>query len=72
MYPADVMARSGMGGLLKYNPLTYLLRIVRDPLIGGQVPSWRAYGIALASTLVAAAIAMLLLGRLQRKVVLYL
>jgi lipopolysaccharide transport system permease protein len=72
MYPPDVMARSGLAGLLRYNPLAYLLKIVRDPLVAGQVPSWRAYAVAAASTLLATVVALLLLGRLQRKVVLYL
>jgi lipopolysaccharide transport system permease protein len=72
MYPPDVMARSDMIWFVKYNPLTYLLRIVRDPLIDGHVPSWRAYTIAGATTLIIVGIAVLLLGKLQRKVVLYL
>jgi ABC-type polysaccharide/polyol phosphate export permease len=72
MYPPEVMARSNMTVLLRYNPLAHLLKIVRDPLVSGQLPSWRAYGVAAASTLVVSVVAMLLLGRLQRKVVLYL
>jgi lipopolysaccharide transport system permease protein len=72
MYPADVMARSNMTWLLKYNPLAHLLKVVRDPLIAGVVPSWRAYAVASSTALLAAAVATLLLGRLQRKVVLYL
>jgi lipopolysaccharide transport system permease protein len=72
IYPADVLVESGMSPLVRYNPLAYLLKIIRDPLIAGQVPSWRAYGVATAATFLAAAVAVLLLGRLQRKVVLYL
>jgi lipopolysaccharide transport system permease protein len=72
MYPPEVMARSDLSRVLRYNPLTYLLQIVRDPLVAGQVPSWKSYSVAAASTLVATLLAALLLGRLQRKVVLYL
>jgi ABC-type polysaccharide/polyol phosphate export permease len=72
MYPPDVMARSNMTFLLRFNPLAHLLKIVRDPLVAGQVPSWRAYGVAVATTVVVAGVAVLLLGRLQRKVILYL
>jgi len=72
MYPPDVMARADMIWLLRYNPLAHLLKVVRDPLILGTIPSWRAYSVALGCTLFAAAVAMLLLGRLQRKVVMYL
>jgi hypothetical protein len=45
---------------------------VRDPLVYGQVPSLRAYAVSIAATFLIAVTAMLLLGRLQRKVVLYL
>jgi lipopolysaccharide transport system permease protein len=72
MYPPEVLARADMVGLLRYNPLAHLLKIVRDPLVCGQVPSLRAYGVAAAFTLLAVAVALPLLGRLQRKVVLYL
>jgi hypothetical protein len=36
------------------------------------VPSWKVYGAALAVMLCATAVAVPLLGRLQRKVVMYL
>jgi lipopolysaccharide transport system permease protein len=72
MYPPDVLARTDMIGVLRYNPLAHLLKIVRDPLVAGTVPSWRAYGVAVVFTLLAVAVAVPLLGRLQRKVVLYL
>ena len=72
MYPPDVMARADINWLLRYNPLAHLLKVVRDPLIAGQVPSLRAYAVAIGTALLAAAVAGLLLGRLQRKVVMYL
>jgi lipopolysaccharide transport system permease protein len=72
MYPPEVLVRTEMTWLVQYNPLVHLLKIVRDPLIAGEVPSWRAYGAATATAVCAAGVAMLLLGKLQRKVVLYL
>jgi ABC-type polysaccharide/polyol phosphate export permease len=72
MYPADFLARNNMTWLVKWNPLVHLLAIVRDPLIEGTVPSLSAYGMALACTLFATGAATLLLGRMQRKVILYL
>ena len=72
IYTDDVLVRSGLAPLVRFNPLGHLLRIVRDPLVAGVVPSWRAYGVAVTATLVLTAVAVLLLGRLQRKVVLYL
>ena len=49
-----------------------MLKIVRDPLVTGTLPSWRAYGVSVGTTFLAAAFAIVILGRLQRKVVLYL
>jgi ABC-type polysaccharide/polyol phosphate export permease len=72
MYPPEVLWRTKMAWVVKYNPLVYLLKIVRDPLIDGQLPSWRAYAVASAIALAATLCASLFLGRLQRKVVLYL
>jgi ABC-type polysaccharide/polyol phosphate export permease len=72
MYPADFLARNNMTWLVHWNPLVHLLAIVRDPLIEGTVPPLSVYAVALACTLSATAAATLLLGRLQRKVILYL
>jgi lipopolysaccharide transport system permease protein len=72
MYPPDVMERADIVWLLRYNPLAHLLKVVRDPLISGMIPSWRAYGVSILFTLCTVAVAILLLGRMQRKVVMYL
>jgi lipopolysaccharide transport system permease protein len=72
MYPADVLVQGKLVWLARLNPLWHLLKIIRDPLVAGQVPSWRAYGAATAFVLVTGLLAVVLLGRLQRKVVLYL
>ena len=61
-----------MTWLVRWNPLVHLLAIVRDPLIDGTVPPLSVYGVALACALSATVGATLLLGRLQRKVILYL
>jgi lipopolysaccharide transport system permease protein len=72
MYPEKVLAENHMEWVLRYNPLVHLLKLIRTPLVDGTIPSWRAYGAALTTVLGLAAVATLLLGRLQRKVVLYL
>lgn len=72
MYPPDVLVRSKMEWLIRFNPLAHLLKLIRDPLVDGRLPSWRAYGAAIATVLLLTGIATLLLGRLQRKVILYL
>ncbi|GIW81938.1 MAG: sugar ABC transporter permease [Gemmatales bacterium] len=71
LYPSEILVRSHLAVFVKYNPLTYFLRILREPLLGA-LPSWRAYAIALGCTVAVTAVAVPLLGRLQRKVILYL
>jgi ABC-type polysaccharide/polyol phosphate export permease len=72
MYPPSIMARPDTLLIQRFNPLAHLLKIVRDPLVDGHVPSLRAYAVAVASTVLVAGVAVLLLNRLQRKVILYL
>lgn len=72
MYPADVLRNSNVGWLALYNPLAALLRLVREPILEGQVPSLRCYVAAAATTAILATIALLLLRSLQRRVILYL
>jgi lipopolysaccharide transport system permease protein len=72
MYPPELLVQSKLVWLARLNPLWHLLKIIRDPLVAAEVPSWRAYAAASASVAVTLLLAVVLLGRLQRKVVLYL
>ncbi len=72
MYPAEVLARTKMAWLVEYNPLVPFLRLVREPLLEGRVPPAGAFLAAAEMTLALTAAAVLLLGRLQRRVILYL
>jgi lipopolysaccharide transport system permease protein len=72
MYKPFVLENNGMGWLLRCNPLAHLLKLIHDPLVEGTLPSWRAYVAGMATVVMVSAIAGLLLGRLQRKVILYL
>lgn len=66
---------SGEGGsgiraaFFHYNPFTYFLEVVRQPILGHGFQA-TAFGICVAITLAAWILALLLLGRLRRKVAL--
>jgi ABC-type polysaccharide/polyol phosphate export permease len=72
MYPPDVLTRARMGWLLRYNPLHPFLKLIREPLVEGRLPPVRNYWAAAAMTILVTALASLILGRLQRRVILYL
>jgi lipopolysaccharide transport system permease protein len=57
------------GALYYWNPFTYFLDMVRQPIVDGTV-SWNAFGVSIAFTLVIWALAVLLLGIYRRKVAL--
>lgn len=63
----------GEGGLRRvlyyWNPFTYLLDIVRQPIVDGTVPL-QAFGVCLVVTLALWALAVFLLGTLRRQVAL--
>jgi lipopolysaccharide transport system permease protein len=58
--------------IFRYNPLTYFLRLLRDPILEGHAPSWRVYGGAILSVLLLSSLAMYLLRRLESRVIYYL
>lgn len=56
------------GALYQYNPFTYYLQIVRQPIVTDQIP-WLALGICLVAGLLFWALAITLLGRLRKQIV---
>jgi lipopolysaccharide transport system permease protein len=57
------------GALYHYNPFTYFLDMVRQPIVNGTV-HWNSFVVAILLTVVAWVIAILLLGRLRKQVAL--
>jgi lipopolysaccharide transport system permease protein len=72
IYPPESLARTRLAQLVEYNPLVSLLTIVRQPLLEGRIPDLATYGAATLVTLIVSAAAVLSLGRLQKRVILYL
>jgi ABC-type polysaccharide/polyol phosphate export permease len=39
IFPAEMLARKGLGTVYQYNPFYYLLEVVREPLLNGKAPA---------------------------------
>jgi ABC-type polysaccharide/polyol phosphate export permease len=72
IYTEQTLRDTHMDWLLRYNPVVVFLRLFREPLLLGQVPSLTTYATALAIVLVVAGAAILTLARLQRRLIFYL
>lgn len=72
IYPERLLDTYPMGWLLKLNPLVPFLRLFREPILRGELPSWHTYAAATASVVVLAGLAMLVLRSLQRRLIYYL
>jgi lipopolysaccharide transport system permease protein len=58
-------------GIADYNPVTYLMAVVREPLLG-QVPGQSTYVIAIVSAAVVVGLGFLLLAMTRRRIMLWL
>jgi ABC-type polysaccharide/polyol phosphate export permease len=72
IYPERVLDSFPAGWLLKLNPLVPFLRLFREPILRGELPSWKAYAAAAAGVAVLAGSAILVLRSLQRRLIYYL
>ncbi|MBI3408026.1 MAG: ABC transporter permease [Planctomycetes bacterium] len=72
LYPPHAVMDTPVGWLVRYNPLTPFLNMIRVPLLSGELPSLRCYAVTCAITLLTTAVAALTLRFQQRRVILYL
>jgi lipopolysaccharide transport system permease protein len=72
IYPPESGTHTQLKQLFAYNPLVPLLAIIREPVLEGRIPPLETFVTATLATLVVVAAAILLLQRLQRRVILYL
>lgn len=70
--PAMFKGRPGLLACLNYNPVTYLLDVVRVPVLDGHLASPQSYLVSLLSLCVVGSIAVLSLYRVGRKIVFWL
>jgi ABC-type polysaccharide/polyol phosphate export permease len=73
IYTEDVLhLHHRLETLMQFNPLVYFLKLLRDPIIDHQLPTWDTYALAGATVAGVAALAIFLLSKLQRRFVFYL
>jgi lipopolysaccharide transport system permease protein len=71
MYPPELLRQKGLR-FVELNPLASFLELVRAPILDGVCPSLQAFAIASATALGLAAVAVLGLAVMQRRLVFYL
>ena len=72
LYPADLLRQRHLAWFLGMNPLAAFLELVRLPILEARLPPWQAFALAGAGALLPAAVAALLLSRIERRLVFYL
>jgi ABC-type polysaccharide/polyol phosphate export permease len=72
IYPPNSQRDKPLGKLFEYNPFVPFLDIVRMPIYDGRVPPPETFSFAILTTVVVTVAAVLLLRRLQKRVILYL
>jgi lipopolysaccharide transport system permease protein len=72
MLTDEILNKLHLATWFQFNPFFWFMRLLRDPVLLGQVPSWQAYGIATLTTVVGLLVAGLMLRRLERRFIFYL
>ena len=72
IYPAEILARTPIGRIAAYNPLTPFIDLVREPLLNGCSASLSTWYSVLLITLVVVVVSALSLRLQQRRVIFYL
>jgi len=72
IYRLEDLGRHRLGAVLQWSPVVAFLNLIREPLLHNTPPTPGQYGYALAVVGVTAAMAALLLGRLQKKLIFHL
>lgn len=69
IYPPSLLVGRGLGWLARVNPVNLYLELVRYPLTTGELPPAKLYAYAAAFTAALVSVALVALGRGQRKAV---
>ena len=68
-YPEGALAEHGLDTLIRCNPLTWLLRLLRGPILHNELPTQLEYLVCTSIVLAAAALAVWTLARLERRLI---
>jgi lipopolysaccharide transport system permease protein len=69
MYPEQLLERNGLGFMLRYSPLAVFLKLIREPILYGVVPSLALYGEAVGFVALFAMLAALVVARLEHRLI---
>jgi lipopolysaccharide transport system permease protein len=72
LYKASLLEQHGLTWLIRYNPVVVFLRLIRDPLLEGTVPSAFTYFQGLVIISATAGLACLCMARLQKRLIFHL
>lgn len=72
IYPAKLLRDRHLAWFVTINPAATFLELIRQPILDGVVPSPATYGLGMAAALTAAGLAVLTLGKAERRLVFYL
>jgi ABC-2 type transport system permease protein/lipopolysaccharide transport system permease protein len=72
IYPKERLDDRGLSAVYLWNPMYYLLRMIRYPLMEGKPESLEFYGISIGYMIAIWIIALFVAGRTDRKVVYWL
>jgi ABC-type polysaccharide/polyol phosphate export permease len=61
-----------IGWLENFNPIYYIIQLVREPILDGHAPSLLTYGVACSTIVVTLSAASITLARLQRRLIFHL
>jgi ABC-type polysaccharide/polyol phosphate export permease len=69
MYKEDMLRQNGLGWLVDFNPLVPVLKLVREPILTGAVPTLETIAAATVAVLGIATVVGFVLSRLQRRLI---
>ena len=72
MYPPELLKRGGLELLAKYNPLAACVNLIRVPVLDGQWPLANDLALATFTVLLLCSSAVLMLSRLERRLIFHL
>jgi ABC-type polysaccharide/polyol phosphate export permease len=73
IYPeSQLKEHPALAELMRYNPVVPFLKLIRDPMLNGSMPSLATYAAASLTVTVMFALAAAVLIRLQRRLIFYL
>jgi len=72
IYKANVLESFGLGWMLDYNPVVVFLKLIRDPILDGTVPSLATYAKALLILVVSGGLASWFMSRHQKTLIFHL